>query len=130
MLRRALAGALKMDIPLDGADMRVLTLLALLALAALATLAAGADTSAMAMVLGAALGMFGMRLLAFLRDPDGTDVPEEARWDGRVRAPGAARAAADAGDPSEDADAAALRAVDAALKGTDMHDNDNKERLQ
>ncbi|MEM1430076.1 MAG: hypothetical protein AAGG09_11515 [Pseudomonadota bacterium] len=122
-VRRLIASALKTDVRLDPADLRVLTLLLLLALAVLVTLATGARSSGLALVLGAGLGVFGLRLYAFLRDPDGTDVPEEARWDGRVRPPGENQGPSGPhqdeshrADRGGDADAAALRAVDAAMK--------------
>ncbi len=121
VLARLIAAALKAEVALDPRDFRVLTLLALLALAALVIAASGVDSSLFAAVLGAALGHFGPDLYRFLRDPDA--VPDESRWDGRMREPGARRVhrahspeASDEADP----DAETLRAVSAELEGGEV----------
>ncbi|MEM9247315.1 MAG: hypothetical protein AAGB05_01325 [Pseudomonadota bacterium] len=84
-LQRGLAAALKSDLTLGAGEMRIIALLVLLALSALVAGAMGINTVSLATVIGGGLGYFAKPLYAFLRDPDGTDVPEEARWDGRVR---------------------------------------------
>jgi hypothetical protein len=129
VLARLIAAALKAEGTLDPRDFRVLTLLALLALAALALAASGVDSSLFAAVLGAALGHFGPDLYRFLRDPNA--VPDDARWDGRMRAPGARRvqraqspaAPGDAprtADAPDDPDAETLRAVSAELESGEV----------
>ncbi|RDC74381.1 hypothetical protein DLJ49_03550 [Rhodovulum sp. 12E13] len=127
VLARLIAAALKAEVALDPRDFRVLTLLALLALAALVIAASGVDSSLFAALLGAALGHFGPDLYRFLRDPNA--VPDDARWDGRMREPGSRRvhraqssgATGPHGAPDEaDPDAETLRAVSAELEGKEV----------
>jgi hypothetical protein len=121
VLARLIAAALKAEGTLDPRDFRVLTLLALLALAALALAASGVDSSLFAAVLGAALGHFGPDLYRVLRDPNA--VPDDARWDGRMREPGARRvhrAHSPEGSDEADPDAETLRAVSAELESGEV----------
>ncbi len=121
--RRALATALKSDARIEASDAQILTLLLLLAVSALLTAGAGVNTVSLATVLGGAAGYFGRPLVAFLRDPDGTDVPEEKRWDGRVRA-------TQSDEPPDAADAEVIEAVEDALRaqpGQTATQNDQKE---
>lgn len=126
-LRRAFAAALKSDVPIGKTEGQVVTLLLLLAVSALLTAAAGVNTVSLATVIGGALGYFGRPLYAFLRDPDGTDVPDAERWDGQVRSGGSPREEAAAETAS---DAEILDAVGDAMRDTPKEtppQNDRKE---
>ena len=129
ILEQVLESALKEKVTLEARDFRVLSLLLLLGLAAAVASAAGADTSAFAAALGAGLGYFGPALYKLIRNPN--DVPDDARWDGRMREPGARRVRrAHSPDPQpepEPDDEETLRAVSDALKDRTPPDSTDKE---
>ncbi|MEM0936115.1 MAG: hypothetical protein AAGJ91_09445 [Pseudomonadota bacterium] len=100
-------------------ELRIVTLLAMLGLSAFIVMIAGYNSSSLATVLGGALGYFGTRLYAFVRDPDGINrTSEDGAWDGALRPPGARQTprSKDVGDGTGTDDEATLRAVGQALQ--------------
>lgn len=110
------------DARLDAVELRALTVFVMLGLAAVAVQAVGADSSLYLGTLGAALGYFGPRLLAFARDPDGAMGERHDDWDGSATGPrrrvGGAGPEPEAGDDDEagDVDAETLRTLAERLR--------------